>query len=127
VLGLAYAALSIAVGRQRGQANVSLGSGGDLTVPIGEEHTASPLLLAIRRHGQFAEYVPISLLLLMLLEVSGANRALLLALAAALVLSRLCIVLGLGRKTPNPLRAAGNLLQWSMILVASAFGLTLVV
>jgi hypothetical protein len=33
----AYAGLSVAVGRQRGQANVSLGYGSDLSIAIGEE------------------------------------------------------------------------------------------
>ena len=45
VLGIAYAGLSIAVGRQRGQANVSLG-GPAVSVAIGEEYKAPPLLVA---------------------------------------------------------------------------------
>jgi uncharacterized membrane protein YecN with MAPEG domain len=127
VLGIAYAGLSLAVGRQRGQANVSLGSGTDVGVAIGEEYKAPPLLVAIRRHGQFAEYVPISILLLFLLELNHANAVALAVLAAMLVLSRLCMAVGLGRTTPNPLRTAGNLLQWGMILIASVFGLVLAV
>lgn len=125
VLGIAYAGLSVAVGRQRGQANISLGSGSDVSIPIGEEYKAPPLLIAIRRHGQFAEYVPISILLLLLLELNHANRLVLAGLAGILVLSRTCMALGLGRTTPNPLRAAGNLLQWGMIAIASSFGLIL--
>lgn len=124
-LGIAYAGLSIAVGRQRGQANLSLGLGPDVGVAIGEEYKASPLLVAIRRHGQFAEYVPISILLLLLLELDHANAMAVLGLAGALVLSRLCMALGLGRTAPNPLRTAGNLLQWGMILTASVYGLAL--
>lgn len=124
VLGIAYASLSVAVGRQRGQSNISLG-GPAPSIAIGEEYKAPPLLIAIRRHGQFAEYVPISILLLLLLELNHANRLALICLAIALLLSRACMVLGLGRTTPNPLRTAGNLLQWSMIIIASAFGLFL--
>jgi len=85
VLGIAYAGLSIAVGRRRGQANISLGSGSDASVAIGEEYKATSLLIAIRRHGQFAEYVPISILLL-LLELNRANRLALIGLAGVLVL-----------------------------------------
>jgi uncharacterized membrane protein YecN with MAPEG domain len=127
VLGIAYAGLSIAVGRKRGQANVSLGSGPDVNVAIGEEYKAPPLLVAIRRHAQFAEYVPISILLLLLLEVNHANRLALIGLAGVLVLSRFCMALGLGQTTPSPLRTAGNLLQWGMIAAASAFGLVLAI
>jgi uncharacterized membrane protein YecN with MAPEG domain len=126
-LGIAYAALSMAVGRQRGQANVSLGLGSDVGVAIGEEYKAPPLLVAIRRHGQFAEYVPISILLLLLLELNHANAVALTGLAGVLVLSRLCMALGLGRTTPSPLRTAGNLLQWGMIVISSIFGLVLVI
>ena len=125
VLGIAYTGLSVAVGRRRGLTNVSLGSGSDASVAIGEEYKATPLLIAIRRHGQFAEYVPISILLLLLLELNHANHLALIGLASMLVLSRVCMVLGLGRTTPNPLRTAGNLLQWGMIAIASAFGLVM--
>lgn len=126
VLGLAYAALSIAVGRQRGESNVSLGMPA-MTVAIGEEDKASPLLVSIRRHAQFAEYVPVSILLLLVLELNHANRIALNGLAVMLVVSRLCMALGLGRTTPNPLRTAGNLMQWGMIAGASAYGLLLAI
>jgi uncharacterized protein len=122
ILAIAYAFLSVAVGRQRGMANVSLGLGPE-SVAIGEENRASSLLVAIRRHGQFAEYVPISIILLLVLEISHANRIALLVLAAMLLISRLSMAVGLGRSTPNPLRTAGNLLQWGMIMSSSIYGL----
>lgn len=124
VLAIAYAFLSVAVGRQRGAANVSLGLGSE-SVAIGQEHTASSLLVAIRRHAQFAEYVPISILLLLVLEISHANRIALMVMAAMLMASRLAMALGLGRSTPNPLRTAGNLLQWGMIMASAIYGLGL--
>jgi uncharacterized membrane protein YecN with MAPEG domain len=127
LLGFAYAGLSIVVGRQRGKANISLGSGPDASIAIGEEHKASPLLVSVRRHAQFAEYVPISLLLLFVLEVNHANRIALVGLAGVLIVSRLCMAFGLGRTAPSPLRTAGNLLQWGMIAIASAFGLMLAI
>ena len=99
---------------------MSAWAGPDVSIAIGEEYKAPPLLVAIRRHAQFAEYVPISILLLLLLEVNHANRVALIGLAGVLVLSRFCMALGLGRTTPNPLRTAGNLLQWGMI--AARFG-----
>jgi uncharacterized protein len=124
ILAIAYAFLSVAVGKQRGAANVSLGLGPE-SVAIGQENTASSLLVAVRRHAQFAEYVPISIILLLLLEISHANRIALLVLAAMLLVSRLSMALGLGRSTPNPLRTAGNLLQWGMIMASSIYGLGL--
>ena len=125
VLAIGYAYLSVAVGRQRGLANISLGLGPEASVAIGQEHTASSLLIAIRRHAQFAEYVPISIILLLLLEINHANGVALVALAAMLTVSRLAMAVGLGRNTPNPLRTAGNLLQWGMIVASSIYGLGL--
>lgn len=127
VLALGYAYLSMAVGRQRGIANISLGLGPDASAAIGQERTASSLLIAIRRHAQFAEYVPISIILLLLLEMNHANRIALVILAAMLMGSRLAMAAGLGRNTPNPLRTAGNLLQWGMIIVSSIYGLGLAI
>jgi uncharacterized protein len=126
LLGIAYAALSIAVGVERGRSNMSLGLPA-ASFAIGDEHQASALLIAVRRHGQFAEYVPISILLVLLLELNHADRIALIGLAAALILSRICMTLGLGRSSPNPLRTAGNLLQWSMIAISSALGLALAI
>ena len=96
VLGIAYAGLSLAVGWQRGRANVSLGFGSAVSVAIGEEYKAPPLLVSIRRHAQFAEYVPISILVLLLLEMNHAHRMVLIVLGGMLVLSRFCMALGLG-------------------------------
>jgi uncharacterized membrane protein YecN with MAPEG domain len=61
----------------------------------------------------------------LVLELNHANRVMLAGLAAMLVVSRTCMAIGLGRTTPNPLRTAGNLLQWGMISIASAAGLLL--
>ena len=123
ILAAIYAVLSIRVGMQRGRANVSLGMP-DATIAIGQENTAPPLLVAIRRHAQFAEYVPLSILLLLLLEMNRANAIALIALATMLILSRTSMMIGIGR-VASPFRAAGNLLQWSMLLAASVFGLAL--
>jgi len=125
VLAIGYAFLSVAVGRQRGRANISLGLGPEASVAIGQEHTASALLIAIRRHAQFAEYVPISIILLLLLEMNHANGIALVVLAAMLTISRLAMAAGLGRDSPSPLRTAGNLLQWGMLVASSIYGLSL--
>jgi len=51
----------------------------------------------------------------------------LIALAAALVLSRLMIAFGMGRAAPNFFRAGGSALQYAMIVAASIYGLVLVI
>jgi uncharacterized protein len=127
LLAVFYVVLSVAVSAQRGRTKVGLGTGSDASVALGQEHTASPLLVAVRRHAHFAEYVPLSLILLALLELAGVSRTVLVALAAALVLARLMIALGMGRPAPNVLRAGGNVIQLLVILVSAAFGLWTVI
>jgi len=124
-LALEFVALSINVTRMRAKTKIGLGAGGETSAPFGQEDKASPLLVAIRNQAHFAEYVPISLLLLGLLELAGADRQVLLGLAGVLVLARLMIPLGMGRPAPNIPRAGGNMLQWLMIVVAAVYGLWL--
>lgn len=123
VLGILYVFLSIAVSGERGRSKIGLGTGAEASAALGQEHTASRLLIAVRRHGHFAEYVPLSLILLALLELANTNRTVLIGLAAALVIARLMIVFGMGRPAPNVLRAGGNIVQLLMILTACSFGL----
>src|SRR5215469_10644150 len=108
ILGIFFVVLSAAVSNERGRSKIGLGTGAEMSAALGAEDKASRLLVAVRRHGSFAEYVPISLLLIMLLELSGVPRAWLVGLAGSLVLARLMIVAGMGRAAPNVLRAGGS-------------------
>ena len=126
ILGILFVLLSIAVSGERGRSKIGLGTGTEGVVALGEEHNASRLFIAVRRHGGFAEYVPLSLILMTLLELGHARRMVLIGLGVALVLARIMIVFGLGRAAPNVLRAGGSLIQYLMILVASVYGLILV-
>jgi len=123
VLGIIYVLLSVAVSGQRGKTKIGLGTGADASAALGQEHTAPKLLIAVRRHGHFAEYVPLSLILLMLIELANTDRNVLIGLAVALVLARLMITAGMGRPAPNVLRAGGNVIQLLMILTACVFAL----
>ena len=76
-------------------------------------------------HANFAEYVPLILILLGGIEYAGAPHNLVLGLAVALVVARLSHAFGLPRPAPNPLRAAGASLTWIVLLVASAEALIL--
>jgi len=123
ILALLYVLLSIAVSGERRRSNIGLGTGAEASAALGKEHEAPRLLIAVRRHAHFAEYVPLSLILLMLLEMANTGRFVLIGLAGALVVARLMITAGIGRAAPNVLRAGGNLVQLLMILVASVYAL----
>jgi uncharacterized membrane protein YecN with MAPEG domain len=84
LLGLMSIAIAFLAGRLRGKLNVSIGDGGH-----------RELLLAMRRHANFAEYVPIALILIALLEMNGVSRIAVHALGAALVVARACHAVGL--------------------------------
>jgi uncharacterized protein len=76
LLAILFLVLSIRVIQKR--TNVSLGDGGD-----------AELLRRIRGHGNFAEYVPLMLLMMALLEYGGATPVWLLhALGITLVVAR---------------------------------------
>jgi uncharacterized protein len=60
VLALIFCALSLRVLLLRGSSGVTLGDGGQ-----------AHLQRAVRAHGNFAEFVPLALLLLLLLELAG--------------------------------------------------------
>lgn len=84
VLALGYVALSARVVRLRVAQRVSLGSGGDRN-----------LERRIRAHGNFAEYVPLALLLMALAEAGGQPAWLLHAQGILLVAARVAHAYGL--------------------------------
>jgi hypothetical protein len=117
LLGLLYVPLSVMVTAARIRAKTGMGLG-----PESDPDAPSPLLIASRRHGHFAEYVPISLVLLGLLEAWGMARTAMLGFAGVLILARVLLSFGINAKTPNPWRLSGNMLQWLLILVMSGTG-----
>lgn len=81
---------------------------------------APALERAVRVHANFCEYVPIALLLLLVLELSGPLPAWLLhVLGVMLVIGRILHAVGLSRSAGTSSgRFVGTLLTWLMILVA---------
>ncbi len=77
LLAFWFLVLSVRVVQQRGH-GVSLGHGDDQV-----------LLRRIRAHGNFAEYVPLILVLMGMLELGGLNKMVLHALGATLLVARL--------------------------------------
>jgi uncharacterized membrane protein YecN with MAPEG domain len=119
LLGLLYLVLSVQVIRARGATGTSLGDGSSGTIAAGQEHTA-PLLVAARSHANFAEYVPLCLILIGLVELNGTRSWVVQALAALLVTARIIHPIGMGRKIPNPFRAGGAVLTFLVLLGGSA-------
>lgn len=100
LLGLFYLALAVNVIRSRGALKVNLGDGG-----------REILQRRIRAHGNFAEYVPLALLLLALAETGGLAPWALHVLATALLLGRLAHAWALSSLVKRPAaRIAGMML-----------------
>jgi uncharacterized membrane protein YecN with MAPEG domain len=109
LLGLVFIALEVPIGLMRTRTGVSLHDGGN-----------KELSVAIRRHANFVEHVPLALILLGLLEQSGASPGLLHGLGAALLLARMLHPFGLDYdKVRNPLRGIGAFTTMVVTLVAS--------
>ncbi len=96
-LAAILAILTINVIRTRAALKVSIGDGGDTV-----------LHERIRRHGNFIEWVPVTLVFMMLAEAQGVSNLWLHAAGALLLAARIIHPLGLRADQPtNPLRAAG--------------------
>jgi uncharacterized protein len=115
LLAILYLVLAGSVVSQRRRAKVGLGTGGD-----------TALERAVRVHGNFAEYTPIFLLLLLLAELGGAAAWLLHLSGAGYFLARIGHALGLGRKSGvSRGRFFGTLVSWVAILVLALANLWL--
>jgi hypothetical protein len=112
-LGLVYLVLSVRVVRGRFTNRVSLGDGGQ---PVMQRR--------IRAHGNFGEYVPFLLILMALLEASGASHVILAGAGIALVIGRISHAIGIEiPKAPNPYRFIGGLITFGMLLIGSIWAL----
>ncbi len=109
LLGLGFVLLSLRVIHLRRRFRVALGSGGQVL-----------LRRAIRAQANFAEYVPLALLLLAFLESQGAPLMLVHGLGIALLAGRLLHARGLTQE-PEPLRLRvyGMLLTLAVVTGAS--------
>ena len=97
ILGLMSIALAFPAGQLRGKLGIPFGDGGNLS-----------LLLAMRRQANFIEVVPMALILIGLLEMSGLSRYAIHGLGAALVFFRICHAVGFkAGATLRPGRAIG--------------------
>jgi uncharacterized membrane protein YecN with MAPEG domain len=77
------------------------------------------LLVAARTQANFAENVPLCLVLMALAEAEGAAHWLMVALGVMLVAGRGLHALGMGRPVPNLFRAGGVVLTLLVLSVGS--------
>jgi uncharacterized membrane protein YecN with MAPEG domain len=109
ILVLIFVFLSVRVIRMRASAKIGLGTGNN---PAMER--------LVRVHGNFAEYVPLALLLLLFMELQAQSRILIHALCIGLIVARIVHAVGV---TPVneifAMRVAGVLLTFAVLVVAS--------
>jgi len=113
LLGLLLIILSLLVVRLRLKHKIGMGQGDN-----------AKLERAARMQGNFTEYVPIALLLIALLEISGANYWVICFAAGSIILGRVLHAIGLYRSAGSTSqRKYGMLLTFLSILSASVTGL----
>lgn len=90
-------------------------------VPIGDGHKAT-LKRAIAVHNNFAQYVPMSLILLLLVEIRGAPFYLVHALCALLLIARCVHAYGVSQEPePFKFRRFGVLSTFGVMAIAALF------
>lgn len=111
-LGLIGLILALRVSMGRGKYKINMGDGGN-----------PDMIVRMRTHANFVEYVPLMLVLLGLLELGGSNRTALLVGAAVLVVARISHAIGMGG--PFALRAGGAMATYILLAAGSIYGLKL--
>jgi uncharacterized membrane protein YecN with MAPEG domain len=109
LLGLLFLALSLNVIRTRRDKKISLGDGGDAL-----------LQRRMRAQGNFAEYVPIALILIALLEWSGVYPPVIHLLGLALLIARLMHGYALSSLTLRPVFRTGGVLITVIVIGLAA-------
>lgn len=114
LLGLFSMVLAAGAGIQRGKKGIDAGDGGD-----------RDLLLAMRRHGNFTEYVPLALVLIALLELNGVRGAALHGLGITLLIGRLLHAAYFTQGVQSVPRGIGAGLTALVIAIASIWSIAL--
>ena len=110
---LLYLALSFRVVAHRKASRIGIGTGGN-----------EALGRAVRVHANFGQYVPLALLLLALLEVSGIHTGLLWIFGAALFVARVLHAVGLGASAGVSFgRFSGAVLTFTVLLAMAVTGI----
>lgn len=83
------------------------------------------MLVAIRAHGNNAEFVPLAIVIMLLLEMCGADRVALHVYGGLLFAARIAHWIGLPRKAPNVFRFTGVAATWTLIVAGAIYLLVL--
>lgn len=111
ILGLGFVGLSFLTLRLRRQNKIALGDGGN-----------PQLLRAIRVHSNFAEYVPIALILIYMTESIGAPIYLIHFLGISLLIGRLSHAWGVSQENEDfKFRVFGMIATFNAIIVSSLY------
>lgn len=111
VLGLGFVGLSFLTLGLRRKNKIALGDGGN-----------PQLLRAIRVHSNFAEYVPMALILIYLTESIGAPIYLIHFLGVSLLIGRLSHAWGVSHENENfKFRVFGMIATFNAIIVSSLY------
>ena len=112
VLALIFSALALIVVFMRQKRRVPFGDGGH-----------DDLMRAVRAHANFAEWVPMTVLVVAALEASGAPGSQIHALLAALVIARvvhpLAFALPIRGRAYRAARIVGALTTWFVLTIAA--------
>jgi len=107
LLGILYLVLGGFVVAHRRRARIGLGTGSD-----------TALERAVRVHGNFAEYTPLFLVLMLIAELSGGAAIFLHVTGAAFFLARVAHAFGLSQSSGTSAgRFGGTLVTWVAILL----------
>lgn len=83
------------------------------------------MVIRMRTQSNFVEYVPLALILLALLESSGADRPVLAFGAAVFVILRIFHIFGMRQSQPALFRRIGAMGSFLILILASIWALTI--
>lgn len=111
LLALMFVTLSVRTLRLRRALRIGIGDAGNTT-----------MLRAMRVHANFAEYVPIALILIFLVETSSAQPALVHGLGICLLLGRLSHAWGVSQTREKfAFRIAGMALTFATLITSALY------
>jgi uncharacterized membrane protein YecN with MAPEG domain len=109
LLAIVFVVLSVRTLRMRRRLRIAIGDAGNET-----------MLRAMRAHSNFAEYVPLSLLLIYFVEQSGANPRFVHALGLCVLVGRVLHAVGVSRTDERyAYRVVGMALTLTPMIAAS--------
>jgi uncharacterized membrane protein YecN with MAPEG domain len=113
LLGLVAIAIAMVIARVRGSTGISVGDGGNLE-----------LIAAMRRHANFIEFVPMTLILIGLLELNGVGSTAIHVMGGTLFVSRVSHAIGYGtNESLQVFRAIGAMGSTLLLAVASIWAI----